>query len=183
MRKLSLVVLTVLVGILLYSCAGSSVDTSDLPDFYLNPPLAEDAIYGVGDAKMSSLSLSRTTAVSRARNDIAFQVETLVKAAITDYAQEAGSADDKQTIEFVETISKQIANITLAGAKTKEFYVGKDGTVFALVEYATNSLLTAAKEEFQRNEAAAFAEFKADQALAKLEHELENNPPKAGSGN
>ena len=181
MRKLSLALLVIFVSILVLSCGGNrGIDTKDIPDWYLDPPLAEDAVYGVGDAQLSSMSMSKQTAQARARTDIAFQVETTVKAAITDYAQEAGEGDNKQAIEFVESISRQIADITLKGAKTVETYLAKDGRVFALVEYPLSSLLEAAEGEFKRNEAAAFAEFKADKALDKLNFELENNPPKAG---
>jgi len=67
--------------------------------------------------------------------------------------------------------------------KTVEVSVAKDGTVYALCMYPMNSLLDAASAEFRRNEAAAFAEFKADQALQALNHELENNPPAASGRN
>jgi hypothetical protein len=40
--------------------------------------------------------------------------------------------------------------------------------------------MDATQKEFQRNEDAAFAEFKAQQALEKLDSEIDNNPPKAG---
>ena len=39
-----------------------------------------------------------------------------------------------------------------------------------------------AKTQFSRNEASAFAEFKADEALKRLNNELQSNPPKAGGG-
>ena len=165
--------------IMLVSCA-TGPDLSKVPDFYLNPPTAEDAIYGVGDAKMSSLSMSRTMAISRARDDVARQVEVVVKNAITDYAQQAGEGDNTQTIEFVETVSRQLVEVTLAGVKTKEVAVADDGTVYALVEYSVNNLLNAASDTFQRNEAAAFAEFKANDALKMLNQELSENPPTAG---
>ena len=182
MKKLLLLFLVAFLVFGVFSCAsGSKIDTKDIPEFYLNPPVAEDAIYGVGDAKMSSLSLSRTTAISRARDDIARQVEVVVKNAITDYAQEAGEGSNTQTIQFVETISRQIAQVTLAGVRTVEVEVGKDGTVYALCMYPLSALQEAASTEFRRNEAAAFAEFKADQALKALNHELESNPPRAGS--
>jgi hypothetical protein len=181
MRKYSLALLVAIVGVLVFSCGGNQgIDTRDIPDWYLDPPIAEDAVFGVGDAQLSSLSMSRQTAQARARTDIAFQVETTVKAALTDYAQEAGEGDNTQAIEFIESISRQIADITLEGAKTVETYLAKDGRVFALVEYPLSSLLEAAEAEFKRNEAAAFAEFKADQALQQLNFELEDNPPQAG---
>ena len=150
---------------------------SDIPRFYLNPPQADDAIYGVGSAKMSKLDTSRKMAVARAREDIAFQVSATIKSVITDYAQEAGVDDNNQVIAFVETISKQITNTKLSGARTEDVYVAKDGTVFALVIYPINEFIMDAESEFVRNEDAAFAEFKAQEAAKRLEYELENNPP------
>ena len=184
MRTLKSIAITAITLLVVLGCASRpGYNTRDIPDFYLDPPMAEDAIYGVGDARMSSLSMSRTTALSRARDDIARQVEVLVKNAITDYAQEAGQGNNRQAIEFTETISRQLVEVTLRGLKTKEVAVGKDGTVYAIVEYPTNSLMEAANQAFERNEAAAFAEFKAEKALEKLNYELNSNPPRAGGGN
>ncbi len=154
---------------------------SDIPGFYLNPPTADDAIYGVGSAKMSKLDTSRRMAIARAREDIAFQMQATIQAAITDYAQEAGVDDNTQVISFVETISRQVTDTTLSGAVTEEVAQGNDGTIYALVSYPKGAYLEAAEEAFQRNEDAAFAEFKADQALQRLQSDLENNPPSAGN--
>lgn len=154
---------------------------SDVPDFYLNPPMADDAIYGVGSAKMSKMDTSRKMAIARAREDIAFQMNASIKAAITDYAQEAGVDGGNQVISFVETISKQVTQTTLNGAKTEQVYAGKDGTIYALVSYPLNAFKEEVSKEFVRNEDAAFAEFKAAQALEKLESELSSNPPKSGN--
>ena len=151
---------------------------ADVPQFFLMPPTAEDAFYGVGVAKMSSLDMSRTMSISRARDDIARQVSLQVKNAITDYAQDAG-ADSTQSIKFVETVSRQIAETKLQGAKPKEMYAAKDGTIYALVEYRLDNFKTDAEEVFKRNEEAAFSEFKAAQALEKLNFELNSNPTKS----
>lgn len=151
---------------------------ADVPQFFLMPPTAEDALYGVGVAKMSSLDLSRTMALARARDDVARQTSLQVKNAITDYAQEAG-VDTTQTIRFVETVSRQIADTKLQGAKPKEMYAAKDGTIYALVEYKISNFTEDAAEVFKRNEEAAFSEFKAAQALEKLNFELKNNPTKS----
>jgi len=152
----------------------------DIPSWYLNPPVVEDAFYGVGSAKMSKLDSSRKMAIARAREDIAFQINATVKAAITDYAQEAGADGESQTINFVETISRQLTETTLTNTKTEKIEVDSEERVYAMVSYNVNEFKESAAKEFQRNEDAAFAEFKAQEALKKLNHELENNPPKAG---
>ncbi len=151
---------------------------SDVPQFFLMPPVAEDAFYGVGVAKLSSIDMSRTMAIARARDDIARQTSLQVQNAITDYAQEAG-VGSSQTIKFIETVSRQIADTKLQGAKPKEMYAAKDGTIYALVEYKLTNFSSDAAEVFKRNEEAGFSEFKAAQALEKLNYELKNNPTKS----
>jgi len=148
----------------------------DLPQFFLNPPVYEDQIVGLGMAKMSSDSVSRQTAVMRARTDIAFQMDTRVEAMMTDYFQEAGSGDNTQSIQFVESISKQIANIDLQNARTVEVYPAIDGTWYAMVTYPIRELVKEVGNLFERNETAAFAEFKADEAARRLEASLEDKP-------
>lgn len=181
MRTLKPVLLLFVVASFVLSCASpGKPKVSDIPDFYLNPPTAEEEIYGVGDANMSSLSMSRTAALSRARDDIARQVELVVKSAITDYAQQAGAGRTEQTINFTETVSRQLVEVTLRGLRTVEVALGKDGTVYALVEYSISNFKSEAENVFQRNQDAAFAEFKAAQALEQLNNELKNNPPRAG---
>ena len=153
----------------------------DAPDWFLNPPQADDAIYGIGTAKMSNIARSRNVAISRARGDIAFQMNAQIQAAIIDYAQEAGADDNNQVISFVETISRQTTETTLQGTRTESVYPAKDGTIYALVSFPTNNFLQEAEQAFQRNEDAAFAEFKAQQALDRLDSQLRNNPTSAGN--
>jgi hypothetical protein len=190
MKKRVAVVAVVIVTVLLIaSCAGGAEEEKDdspaaqagAPNWYLNPPIADDAIYGVGSANMSRLDTSRKMAVSRAREDIAFQMNASIEAAIVDYVQEAGVDDNNQVVNFVENISRQVTETTLQGARTEQVAQGPDGTVYALVSYPKDGFIDAADQAFQRNEDAAFAEFKAEQALEYLDRQVEDNPTRAGS--
>lgn len=170
--------------LVLAGCAGGPTAQqmpSDVPDFYLNPPQADDAIYGVGSAKMSSLDTSRRMAIARAREDIAFQMNAQIEAAIVDYAQEAGVDGNNQVISFVETISRQITDATLTNTSTQQVAQSNDGTVYALVAFPLNNFREQAAQAFQRNEDAAFAEFQATQALEYLDNQLANSPSGAGN--
>ena len=184
-KKMSIVLLIVLISFVISCASKPKTDATaegqtleDTPKFFLIPPTADDAFYGVGSAKMSSKDMSRTMALSRARDDIARQADLQIKNAITDYAQEAG-VNSVQTINFVETVSRQIADTKLSGAKAIEMYAAKDGTIYALVEYKIQNFTQDAAEIFKRNEEAAFSEFKAAQALERLNFELKNNPTKS----
>lgn len=186
-RKIVTVVIVIaLSGLLIFfsSCASKEKAAGKgegLPEWYLSPPIAEDAIYGVGSAKMSSLDMSRTMAISRARDDVARQLEVLVKSAILDYAQEAGASDNAQVIKFAETISVQITKTTLRGCRTEKVEQGRDETLYALVLCSLNLLQEEAAEEFKRSEEAAYSEFKAREAERWLEKQLYGNPGKEGA--
>ncbi len=194
MKKTGIVLTVLLTAMLIVSCASAPApapvaaaeetvpERRDLPQFFLNPPVFEDQIVGLGMAKMSSDSMSRQTAVSRARVDIAFQMNTRVESMLTDYFQEAGSGDDTQAITFVESISKQITEIELKNAKTFEVYAASDGSWYAMVTYPIRELTTEVNDLFTRNENAAFAEFKADEALKRLDASLADEPLKTSEG-
>ncbi len=193
MKRIAVILMILIVGLFVVSCASKPApapapapapkaepaNNSDLPDFVLNPPVATDAIYGVGYAKQSTMSLSIKVAEANARADIANQIETTIQAAVTSYAQEAGVDDNTQTIKFAESITRQITDTTLSGAIVKSRVPVKDGGVWVLMVYSKDALKKSFEEvakEFERNEDAAFAEFKADQALKKLDYQLANNP-------
>lgn len=153
-----------------------------VPGFVLNPPQADDAIYGVGVGTSSRIDMARRQATGRAREDIAFQMNAAIQASIVDYAQEAGAdGNDPQVISFYETVSRQVTDTTLEGATPEEFDYDDDGNLWALVVLPKSSMLNAAAEAFQRNEDAAFAQFQADQALQALDNRLQNTPPQAGN--
>jgi len=188
LRNLSIILLITLT-LLVLSCtseqdkaaANLTVGTElreNIPVFFLTPPVSDQKIYGVGSANERYLSLSRTLALARARDDVARQVDLQVRNAITDYIQVAGT-DDVQVIRFVETISRQVADVSLRGAIPTEVFRAEDGTIYALVEYDINNVTREAQNVFRRSEEAAFAEFKAAQALERLNFELRNNPTRS----
>lgn len=180
MRNRGLLALPAVLAIyaLLAACASTQpgIDKRSIPAFYLTPPTSKDTLYGVGSAKMATLDLSRSTALARARSDVAGQVDVSVKNALTDYAQQAGEGDNAQALQFVESVSRQIADVTLRGCRTDKVEVADDGSVYALVSYKIQNLLDTARTRFSRNEAAAFAEFKADEALRRLNSEIQSRP-------
>jgi hypothetical protein len=185
-RVISVLAMLALVVSMFVACGSDGSDNNqtsmDIPEWFLNPPQAEDAIYGLGSAKMKDVSRSREAAIARARQDIAFQVNARVEAMIIDYYQEAGVDDNTQAVKFYETISKQIAAIDLSNATTKQVYIAKDGTCYAMVEFSKNKMMDQVGQVFERNEDAAFAEFKADQALQRLDHDLDEEPLQSGAG-
>jgi len=164
---------------LLAGCAsgGDKVkERRDLPEWFLNPPVSDEVVYGLGMAKLSSDSLSRDTAIARARRDVAQQVSTRVQSMMTDYAQEAGAEGNSQTVNLVESITKQVADVELRNSTTEKVYAAVDGNWYAMVSYPKSEMGKDVAEVFSRNEDAMFAEFKADQALKMLEASIAEEP-------
>ncbi len=179
------------VGMFVVSCASEPAPapkaepkeekSSDLPDFVMNPPMAEDALFGTGSSKMSDFSLARNAAAAEARAQIATQINAEVKQAVTNYSQESGAGDETQTLQFAESITRQITSEKIRGARIAEVAKTDDGVVWVLVEYRKNALagileeaVDNAKKDFNRDEGAAFAEFKAQEALKKMEFDTDD---------
>ena len=191
MKKLVVLLFTAAIVFGFASCGSepensgdTAVDTKglDVPDWFLVPPQADDMIYGIGVDTRSDMARAKDIAASRARADIAKQLSVTVETMLTDYFQEAGEGDNTQAIEMIESITKEVAEVDLKNAILKETYpvLEKNGeyTMYVLVEYdKTKAVEEEVSQIFQRNESAAFAEFKSQQALERLNAELDNNPP------
>lgn len=182
MKKLLLIALTALMIIGISGCGSTPAQAKGLPMFVVEPPLAEDALYGVGFAKFKDQSRSLEVAKSRGRNDVARQIEVQVQGALTDYFQEAGADDNSQSLQFIESVSREIVDQKLQGARTKEVAVMDDGGIWVLIEYSLTKFKADFEEvvdKFTRNEDAAFAEFKAQEALKFLDKQLSDSPTTA----
>jgi PBP1b-binding outer membrane lipoprotein LpoB len=136
------IMMAVIAALVMTGCASAPEEGSagpperrDLPEFFLNPPQPEDQFVGLGMAKLQDDNLSRTTALARARADIAAQVAVSVETMLTDYAQESGADNNTQTLTFVERVTKEVADIELRGAVTKEQYPSNDGTWYVMVYF------------------------------------------------
>jgi hypothetical protein len=140
----------------------------DMPDWFLKPPTAEDAYYGVGQAKKSNPSLSKKTATERARGEITAAISSKVSTLLKDFMQESGVSGNSEATEFTQSVLKQVSSNTLEGSTIEDVYVAKDNTIYMLVVYSLNSAkqysLDAAKKE-----EALYNEFKANQGFDALE--------------
>jgi hypothetical protein len=150
-----------------------------LPSFVSNPPVADDALCGVGFGKQSTFEMSRTIAMTNARADIARQIETTIQATVVSYAQESGVDNTSQAITFAETVTREMTNTTLSGVVPVRLVPDKEGGVWVLLSYSRDNLRQAAETAFVRHEDAAFAEFKAAEALRRLDQQMADHPPQS----
>jgi hypothetical protein len=141
---------------------------------WLNEMPPEDAIWGIGIAKQSSLSMSQTTAEARGRVSIARQLNSYIQAMFTDYNRDAGTAGSQANVSLQEDVSRQVTNMNLTGATPVRKYIAKDGTYWTVIECKKLSAKAAISNVFD-SEAAQYAEFKASQALQMMDNQLAKN--------
>ncbi len=144
------------------------------PGWVNKTPKDAENFYAVGYAKKSSKQISITAAEQDARDQISRWVGTSVKNALTNYTNESGEGANVQTLSYFESISKQVSDQTIVGAERNEVWVDAEGGVYVLESFPKANLSKSFEEvstAFARNEAAAFAEFKAKDALNFLDKE------------
>ena len=165
----------VTVILILSGCSSTKPGASsgDIPSWFLMPPNNEGFIYGVGQAKKQNPSLSKQAATARARTEVSQAVNVKVASMLKDFMQQSGVGENAMATEFTESVTKQVTNNSLQGSNVKEAYVAKDGTMYIMVEYSTNSLKQAAVNAAKKEEA-LYNEFKASQGFDELEKSINN---------
>lgn len=107
---------------------------ADAPDWVRgdcrNAFAGQAVLCGVGAVSgVSSPSLARNTAMARGRTEIARYLEVEVQSVLTDYQGAKGGVVEQEIVDQ----SKQIADMTLSGTRMAQYWVGKDGTYYALM--------------------------------------------------
>lgn len=147
---------------------------SDYPDWFLNPPSAEDALYAIGVARKDNPQLALDTATARARNEIARIVRVKVSTMTKDFMEEAGVSGESKSTEFTQVVSKQIADNTLSGSTRDKVHVDKttDPDTFYVLVKLNLADMSGSIEQIMRDNAAAYARLQAKKGFDELEKEL-----------
>ena len=190
MKKVLIVLVAVLMVIGLTGCASTKKDAAPpvpakkvilgadgipQPDWVYKTVSSQDMHFESGYGLMSNKQNSIKRATVEAKNKIAAWVQTSVKEVVVTYVNDAGSGDNRQNLDAMETISQQVAEATLSGVSTEEMWVDADGGVWVLcsiplanIEKSFEPAAEAVSEAFVENDAAAAANAKMKDAFANL---------------
>jgi hypothetical protein len=146
-------------------------------DAYMNA--SEDVLIGIGTYRigndMSKMGIGKTMAETRARADIARQLESIVKNMVTDYAA-TSELDPSAAVSFQESITQALAKADLRGASTLTMNT-QDGMLWLVMQYSKS----AAASDY--NAAAAAAKLAVPAAAAfDASARMENAFDKAAGG-
>ena len=149
------------------------------PNWMNKPPASNDLYYVVGDGR---IGMTQSAQQGTARNDglakLAQWKEAVVADTMKNYIEESGTPGNTQTLIYFQqtTITKSTANIE--GFSLEEYWIDQNGIYHGLFSYPKANLKKDFEVnigEFQRNQAAAFADFKAQEAFKLLEAQM-NEP-------
>ncbi|MDR0313677.1 MAG: LPP20 family lipoprotein [Treponema sp.] len=176
MKKAFSILLVLALVFMALGCASKPpVDSAtNVPPWWNDVTPPEDVLWGDGMAKQSSPSMSMTTAEARARVAIARQLNTLVQAMFVDYNLDAGNVNNQANTSLQENVSRQITNMNVSGARTVQRWQAPDGTYYIRLELSKSDARNMVAS-ILGNQEAAFAEFKAQQALQMLDYQLSNS--------
>jgi hypothetical protein len=176
MRKLLIIALLIPLSLMLMTCGGKpKAKMNEVPEWYLNPPQAEDAIYEAGDAAKQSMGLAKEAADARARDGISRMIEVKVSNMLKNFMQESGLGEDAEALEFTSSVSKQVSNNVLNGCKIIKREMRTEGPLYhaySLAEYNLNSLIQETLNE-ARKQKALYNEAKANLSFDELEKEVQ----------
>jgi hypothetical protein len=117
---------------------------SGVPGFvneaYLNA--SEDVIIGVGTYRvgndMSKMGTGKTFAETRARADIARQLDSIVRNMVNDYTA-TSEIDPDAAVSFQESVTQALSRAELKGAKTVKLDRDDNGLLWVVMEFSKSA--------------------------------------------
>jgi hypothetical protein len=147
------------------------------PEWMNGTKKSEDLYYVVGDGR---IGMSKVAQQGTARSDGLAKVSQWKSAVVSDtmknYMEEGGVIGNTQVLMRFEQATITRSSTNLSGFDLVEYWVDAEGIYHGLFSYPKNELrrdFQTTVTEFQRNEAAAFADFKAQEAFRQLEAQLD----------
>jgi len=182
MKKGLLVVVSFLAFAMIFAACKSQPEGVADPTMppWINAQPPETLLWGIGVAENAQTQMRMTMADSRARQDLARQIQVLAQGMVVDYAREAGGITNTAVTQFQESVSRQVAQANLQGVVRDTMWTARDGTLWMRLRINKADVARAAADSVARaidTEEARFAEFKAMEALRMMDHQFGQNQP------
>ena len=123
-------------------------DSREIPSWFLEPPVEEEALYSTGVARSSDMQMGMDRAMLAAKRDLAGQINNRLSSKMKEFVSEVGQGGNTALNREVSTITKNVVTeVNLAGyrrTKSKMVSEGKNYRVFVLLRYPideTNRML------------------------------------------
>ena len=166
-----MMLMAVLAAGMITACGGGNVSERGVPDWFLNPPESDTKVYGTGASeKTSSIQLAKNVADAGAIDEVSRTVQVIAQNMTRTFLQQSGTIEEARALQFSETVSKQVVDVTLSGISIEQREIN-DGRCYSLAAISMDSVKKSLLSAI-RDAAAEFSEQKARQALEDLENEV-----------
>ncbi|MDR1128944.1 MAG: hypothetical protein LBL20_06500 [Treponema sp.] len=132
-----------------------------VPEFVRNAVrnAPEDALVGIGTAKLASISQSRVIAATRGRAEIGRQVQTVIRDMVRDY-QASSEVDPASALAFQENFTLALSESRMLGSSVVDEDMDDNGNYWCIV------MLTKGETVKEINQAAAQAKLRVPAAAS-----------------
>lgn len=179
MKQIYSLFIFVLLMIYLAGCGSSnknlsSVDTGNIPDWYLNPPKDPNYLFSPQTQTSQDMQLAINKAITAGRADIARQVEVKLNSLEKQFGEEVGTDSSSEFLSQFTQATKTVTDQTLIGSRVDKQTLVKDGNIFrayVLVEYPLGEANQALMQQIKNNEH-LYTRFRSSQAFNELDNEI-----------
>ena len=91
-------------------------DSREIPSWFLEPPVEEEALYSTGVARSSDMQMGMDRAMLAAKRDLAGQINNRLSSKMKEFVSEVGQGGNTALNREVSTITKNVVTeVNLAG--------------------------------------------------------------------
>ena len=162
-----------------YKSEQVSKQITNIPDWYLNMPTDEEAIYSSGSAKAPDLQLAVDIAILNAKTVLADRINGKLSSMTKSFIAKIGSSDlDTSVLSEIEKVSKNvIAEVDVAGYSVTKSDVTQDGTqyrAYVLLEYSNEEAIKIMMNRM-RKDRMVYSRLRSTEAWKELESQVDKS--------
>jgi|TARA_R110000787_G_scaffold22954_2_gene66216 hypothetical protein len=160
-----------------YKSEQVSKQITNIPDWYLNMPTDEEAIYSSGSAKAPDLQLAVDIAILNAKTVLADRINGKLSSMTKTFIAKIGSSDlDTSVLSEIEKVSKNVvAEVDVAGYSVTKSDVTQDGTqyrAYVLLEYSNEEAIKIMMNRM-RKDRMVYSRLRSTEAWKELENQVD----------
>ena len=162
-----------------YKSEQVSKQITNIPDWYLNMPTDEEAIYSSGSAKAPDLQLAVDIAILNAKTVLADRINGKLSSMTKTFIAKIGSSDlDTNVLSEIEKVSKNVvAEVDVAGYSVTKSDVTQDGTqyrAYVLLEYSNEEAIKIMMNRM-RKDRMVYSRLRSTEAWKELESQVDKS--------
>ena len=111
------------------SASEASNDSREIPSWFLEPPVEEDALYSTGVARSSDMQMGMDRAMLAAKRDLAGQINNRLSSKMKEFVSEVGQGGNNALNREVSTITKNVVtevNLAVTGERSQKWFLKEE---------------------------------------------------------